>query len=377
MRALLVAVLAPMLSWGVSCPSGYTYYVPITITSPGNAGSLTNFPVMIAQTFASWKWVTNGGKVQHSVGCCAAGQNAPADLVYGSSTGSLYNWDNTFWGQSTGVINAFVEIPSLGSGTTTFYAFYDDSSVSTYQGNYQSTWDANYLGVWHLPDTAAAPDAHDSTSNANNGTASSTAPVGTSGCILDGCGTFVSASNEYFTLGTAINPSAITLSAWVNATSFPNSLNTPVTRNSGGLSYATLLVNSSGVQNPYVYAGAQLNCLGSHTLSPGTWYLLSLNYDSTNGLISYINGVQDCTTGASGTLATSPTGTTAIGTDTSNAGRNWNGEIDEVRVSNVSRSADWKIAQYNIEKPGSTVVTLGTETACTASAPSNAFSIIQ
>lgn len=137
---------------------------------------------------------------------------------------------------------------------------------------------------------------------------------------------------------TALNPTAITVSAWVNFTSFGSSYNAIVSKvTAGGGAYYQLFVKSNGTLAVYMTGSSgaiDYDGTGSHTLTLNTWYHIAFTYDSSTGLIGYVNGVQDATVGASGTL-TAPTGVPlTISNDTNTAGRFAAASIDDVRIYN-------------------------------------------
>ena len=131
---------------------------------------------------------------------------------------------------STGQYIAWVKIPTLShSVNTKFYLYYGNSKVTTNPSS-TSTWDSNYLGVWHLPNRTTLT-ANDSTSNANNGTpdASTTATAGE----IDGGAGFNGVSGDTSSssaigVGTTLDNSTtnpITLEAWVNTTTLTQAQN--------------------------------------------------------------------------------------------------------------------------------------------------------
>jgi RHS repeat-associated protein len=217
-------------------------------------------------------------------------------------------------------------------------------------------WDSNYKGVWHLPNGTTL-SATDSTNNANNGTLDY-APVAGSGHI-DGAASLTSASFQdiNFGAGGSLNPAAVTLSAWVKAASFPGPYQAVINKR-GASGYHQILVRSDGKLALYVLGangGSQYDGSGTNTLSAGTWYYLTLTYDSATGLTGYVNGAVDGSGGAQGNLA-SNSGSTYIGFD---GGRWWNGAIDEVRVSSAARSAGWIATEYNNQSSPATFYTVG------------------
>jgi hypothetical protein len=153
------------------------------------------------------------------------------------------------------------------------------------------------------------------------------------------------------------------VSAWVNATSFPNSYNVVTGAAVGGGQDCLLGVKSTGKLAVYIGGLGSVNYdgTGSHTLSSGTWYYLSATYDSTNGLVGYVNAASDGTHAAGG--STLSWLETEIGQDSVTSGRFWNGKIDEVRYSTLARSANWITTEYNNQSAPGTFETLGTEVA--------------
>ena len=100
---------------------------------------------------------------------------------------------------------------------------------------------------------------------------------------------------------------------------------------------------------------------GTATLATATWYYLTLAYDSTNGLKSYVNASSDGTAAAKGALSILNNPSTYIGNSPINAGRFWNGAIDECRIASVARDANWITTEYNNQNAPTTFQTLGAE----------------
>jgi hypothetical protein len=126
-------------------------------------------------------------------------------------------------------------------------------------------------------------------------------------------------------------------------------------------------VKSNGKLAIFVSAAAGVSTasydgIGVNTLSAGTWYHVAMTYDSANGLVGYVNGVADgvaSATPSAGTL-TANTATTSIGTDLANAGRNFDGAIDEVTLDDIARPASWIAAQFNNQSAPFTYLSMGT-----------------
>ena len=99
-------------------------------------------------------------------------------------------------------------------------------------------------------------------------------------------------------------------------------------------------------------------------LSTDTWYHLAFTYDGSVMRV-YINGAQDCVKSATLTIwdgsadvsigASLTEGAVAADEET------FNGTIDEVRISNTARSADWIQTEFNNQSSPSTFFSVGSE----------------
>lgn len=301
----------------------------------------SSFPMLVSGTYSYLATVANGGLVQNASGFDVG--------FYTSATcasGKL-NWETEKYVASTGEVDYWVNIATLSHTTdTVIYLCYDDGTISSDQSNHTAVWNSNFAGVYHFPNGTSLT-TNDSTSNALNGTPTNT-PTATTGQI-DGAMNVVSASNQYSDLGTTFDPSAVTYTAWVNGTSFPNSYNAVIAHVQSTNDYSFLLVKSTGKLNAEVKTTSgdlAYDGTGINTLSTGTWYFIALTYDNVNGLKGYFNGTLDGSKSPSGNLSTGFAASTLIGKYPSGT-FNFNGAIDETRMSNVARSADWIATEYN------------------------------
>jgi len=259
----------------------------------------------------------------------------------------------------------WVKVPSVSSGSETVFYFYYSSSQSdntTYVGDTtetpaQNVWDSNFKLVMHIaqdPNGDVADAIKDSTSNANHGT-----PGGsmTSADLIDGkIGKAIDFDgNDYIGMGNNIDitTSSITLEAIVKTSAsvtqvlFQKANNISVT----DPGYSCYLRTS----NPYV---RMVVCDGSNyahqAVSPT---------NVQDGVDHYVVGKWDIATHTvSSYVDTSLEGSTTntnVGslTNSSNSeiGRNYangspssytTGIIEEIRISNTTRSAAWIKATY-------------------------------
>jgi len=195
------------------------------------------------------------------------------------------------------------------------------------------------VGYWPL-DEGTGTTARDVSGGNNPGTLQNS-PTWTTGQIA-GALNFVAASSQYVDMGisSTLSPSsAITVSAWINASSFPNAQNDVVER--GVTNFYELGVTSTGKMSIWVALNAvnsHYSGTGTYTLLAGKWYHVAFTYDSVNGLKGYVNGLLDGSDVAFGTMSGSNHPFT-IGAFTFFSNRYFNGKIDDVRVYNRALSA--------------------------------------
>lgn len=331
----------------------FSYYRGITIDHTLCGGSdSSNFPALVstapaaAGVLSTLKSVGNGGHVQSSSGY---------DIWFYSDSGLTTRLpaERVTYDPTTGIGEWWVNVPTLShSADTVIYIAYGDASVVSdpnSDATYGTTqvWDSHFKAVYHLKDGSTLSLA-DSTSNANNGT--NNGATATTGQI-DGGAAFVSASSEFINIGHGASLALtgdLTLEAWVN----PNGNASPDTEiiarddNVNGRGYNLQL--ASGSLTPYFYfnGGPDGALSGTNPLTNLIWNYVVGTMSGT-AMAMYLNGAANGT--ATGTTPhASATGDVYIGARTySGFPGYFNGSLDELRISDVGRSADWVLATYN------------------------------
>ncbi len=160
--------------------------------------------------------------------------------------------------------------------------------------------------------------------------------------------------DDYLGLGTSatLNPSAITVSAWVNTNSLSKSYQNIVGRvkTGGGNSYWQMMIKNTGKLAMYAYGNSDVSYdgTGTYTLSTNKWYHIVMTYDSVDGLKGYVNGVQDNSVAANGSLTSGVGVYATIGKDNFTSAREFSGKIDDVRVYNRVLSVNEINQLYNL-----------------------------
>jgi hypothetical protein len=335
----------------------FSYKASITIdhnkVGTVNNTDQTNFPVLVSGTYdgtagaPNLKSAGNSGHVQNGNGY---------DIYFYSDSGltTRIPAERETYNASTGAVLFWVNVSTVShTSDTVIYVGYGDSGIST-DPNSDATygknavWDSSYKEVLHLPDGSSL-SVNDSTSNANNG--SSNTAAATTGQIDGG-----SAHNggSFFTPQLNVFQSNnFSIDFWFKS-------------NDTSVSNNYIMINyNAGPQNAiiYEYVDNQIEFFAnSYTGSdprPNTqinitdtnWHHIVYQYDGTNWE-AFKDGVQIMA--QTRTFNLTPELTTW----------EWvtaNHNLDELRVSNAKRSADWITTEYNNESSPSTFYTMGSE----------------
>lgn len=327
----------------------FSYYTAFTVQTGQVPSTQTNFPVLILVTNTRFKTVGNGGHVQN-----ANGYDIRPYSDSGLTTALTYELVPSTYNASTGFFEMWVKVPSLANGSV-IYLGYGNNAIST-DGSSSGTWDTNYKGVYHLANGSTL-NSNDSTSNANNGTAVNS-PTAISAQV-DGGATFnglTQGINLAASLITGTN-TAFTISSWVNFTT-PGTFLGIVGQYLGGDPGRLIFGQLTGNIVLFV-GGASFNT--PLTYNDTTWHYVHVTFDTSANSIIYVDGASKVTAGM--TLTTWAATNTGIGSGDTSQDFPWNGSLDEVRISNTVRSANWITTEYNNQSAPSSFYTVGTEQA--------------
>jgi hypothetical protein len=330
----------------------WQYRKNITIVRYYVSGSPTpNFPVYIN--------ITNDNDLK------TYATSSGYDIFFTDASGSTnLPYEREIFTKSSGSFAGWVQVSGLSSTqNTTIYMYFGISS--TFDQSYPSgAWDSYYTGVWHMkddPDTSHVPD---STSYYNNGTKRGAAEpaVTNSGRVLSA--QTYDGSNDRINAGSDSSvdnlfASGGTIEAWIYPTGWGESSYGRIADkgSSTGWKYYLNNIEMSGGISFFHYSssGADGACqwnTQSSTISLSTWQHIVLTFDKSsisNNPKIYINGVSKSLTkfktGCSGSFVSDASENLHIG-NTPGEDRTFTGRIDEVRVSNTIRSADWINTSY-------------------------------
>ena len=245
-----------------------------------------------------------------------------------------------------------------GTGNAVYYNTYSDYVVAndTHQLPFEvekgnstsytptSVWGSGYRAVYHFGE-GTGTNASDSTSNAEHGTITNASwETG----MIGNCLGFGGA--EYVTLTDIDLDASFTLEAWVNSNK-TGTMGRPFSKyHEGTIIPISMFLLSNVMYFDFRCSGNHLvRVIGGTTVSDGNWHSLSGKRSvADDKSYLYLNGSEDAT----------PVTDTTTGSLLNNENiligarpytpmdNFWDGYLDEIRFSNVSRSADWINASY-------------------------------
>ncbi|MCF7808004.1 MAG: DUF2341 domain-containing protein [Candidatus Marinimicrobia bacterium] len=361
-RAIAALIIFCTIAVNVSAqPVGYEYRKLITLESSQISGASAhlNFPVMVSLTDTMLRSTSNGGGVENPSGY---------DILFTQSDGTtLLDFELEDYSSTTGEILFWVRMPTLSPAVdSTIYLYYGKTGVYADQSD-TTTWNDNYLGVWHLEDLTDASSGSNTLLNRNTATSDS----GMIGACreFDGNGDDLEEVNA----GNYLNDlDSLTVSLWARANVLNSDMGLIYGDDPDGADAALMIRQDAagergGGTNVYRTSmntgnNNKLRHESSNASADTTWQYLVLTHVESDTTRFYINGGYDNYSWANSKLGLTSKNTKLLIGKGSKDGptSSWNGFIDEVRICSVAVTPDWIATEYaNMSSPG-TFLTVGT-----------------
>jgi hypothetical protein len=337
----------------------WQYAKKITFNSAAISENLANVPVLINLANAGadfWSHVSSNNNDLRFLDT-----DCTTELYY-----EVESWDHA---SHQGLI--WVKVPQIAASSATDFIYMEYGNPYPPASMYQDSakvWGSDYKLVQHLKETTGTHQ--DSSAFNNDGSPLNGVLQGITGKIdgaddLDG-------TNDYISFGasSSLTLTSFTIEAWVRRDG--NGVTTTTSGGTGGFTAEPIITKGNSYNdNPGVninyFLGIQqtdnrigldfedveksgLNhaVIGSTPLVNGQWYYVVATYDGTTKI--YLNGNLDVSTYLGVTPDSNQwaaTAGTAIAGDGAGTPEGYfNGAIDEVRISQGARSAEWIEAQY-------------------------------
>ncbi len=291
--------------------------------SVSGSSDLTDFPVLVSVTLPAMDVTSPNG----------------FDIAFTSADGTTQiDHQIESYNSTTGDLLAWVKFPTVSPNSDTqFFIYYGDSGITTSQDS-TSTWDDNYVLVMHMngPDTGTESDAtqygNDGTINGVGGIDTVAAQIGFGRDFERGDADFIQVADD----ATLDITGEITMSFWFSREDQqPDFI-------SKGINLSYEATSRGTMRTRFNKNGANILTTPSEfTINTSDWVYI-VYVQTSSGMEIYQNGV----------LVASNTNTTAYTTNNdplyiSRSADAVDGIMDEVRISDISRSEDWIITEYN------------------------------
>ncbi|MFW9818706.1 MAG: DUF2341 domain-containing protein, partial [Candidatus Thorarchaeota archaeon] len=321
----------------------FEYFKEITIdhTKVFGTNNLINFPVLIS-IFDS--------DLHDNV------QPDGDDIAFNNGTGWLYHEIESFnqnYNSTHAQLVAWVCVPLLSPSVNTIIRMYYGNSTMESQENNHGVWDSNFIGVWHLSEESGP--VIDSTLNRNNGDV--TGASLTSSAMIDGGYDFVRSEIDYIEMpgtGNEFQLEDFTVEVWIKTPDSTVSNDYYIVTQSlyyDTEAWAINICDDTGHLNEGRFtmkiSGDQQTVYSNSEITGNEWHHL-VGVRGSSQLLIYIDGLL-----ANSNIDNKPgqciksSKNISIGSAITVDSEDFNGIIDEVRISKAARSSDWIKTEYN------------------------------
>jgi hypothetical protein len=319
------------IDFAVTQPGEWQYVKKLVFNNLVSAENLIDFPVLINLTRAGadfWSHVSSDFN----------------DLRFFDSDFTELYFEVEYWNYAGKQGLAWVKIPQIDAGSASDFVWLYYGNLAPPVNPYlvpANVWDSHYVLVMHLSESSGT--RYDSTANNNDGSIGGT-PTATAG-NLDGACDF-DALTDYLEVADSASldyGDVVTLEMWLN----PHDVAT----NFGGIDKGSNTIYLMGNNTSGQYGKIRLGkstvgtIISSNTaLSEGSWtYVVGTKNGATARI--YLNGILDAQTTSATSTGENNALSLRIGQRAAYTSEYLNSVADEIRVSNIARSADWIKAQ--------------------------------
>ena len=327
----------------------WNYRKEITIDHSKVAANLTDFPVVI--------------NLNSDADLANNAQDDGDDIIFIANSDIHLNHELESFCGSTGDLVAWVNVTSLSSiEDTTFYMYYGNPDCGNQQ-NTTGVWDSGFVMVQHLNENS---DTHyDSTSYDNDGTPQNGVNQNSDG-KFDGADEF-DGDDDFINCGNDLSfnfTSYLSIEAWVNFTEIGNGTWQGIVTKNDFRNWAFAVGGTKAPGKAVIFitgasGGTSGDVISKSPINDGLWHHIMATFNGTLTRI-FVDGVEENTS----TTLVGPTNTSTknvlIG-HYETLPRPFNGSIDEVRISKVTRDDDWIMTEYNNQYEPNMFYSVGSE----------------
>ncbi len=311
----------------------WAYFRKITIDHSFVDADLANFPVLINSTNTDL------------IGKCQGNGEDIRFVNLANDTEFYYEIER--W--TEGGFDIWVNITSISSSVDTVFLMYYNNSGASDDQSAADVWDSNYLAVYHMNDNTSS-DVSDSTINSFDSIKNATDhPIQINGKIgygqsFDGVNDVLNSSNP------GLDPENLTLEAWSYETVGGSTYPRIISKETATVANPYAMETHSGVRKVGVYVGDGIGegyaITPTDSISFASWYYFAGTFNNaTNQLLMYING--SLAASAATAHFIKDNGTYFLIGNNPLKNRQYEGILDEIRVSNIARNNSWFNCSYD------------------------------
>ncbi len=325
----------------------FSYYKEITIdhTKISGTSNLLNFPVLVSLFDSDLH---------------TAVQPDGDDIAFTNGTTWLYHeielFNQTYNGTHAQLI-AWVRVPSLSPSIDTKLWMYYGNPTMKSQENLHGIWDSDFLGIWHLNQSGNGniDEYSDSSIYKNHGQGgegeSLFVPTRVEGKI--GYGQDFNNLDGYYDLIDCgddpmfdITGNQITLEAWIQHNITPSDHYYGIMNHKGWYNGYSLRFEHYTLNLAFTLPGQTHHLISDTDVTTNSWHHVVATYDGSWMRI-YIDGEQDINILSKTNNIEASTSEKDFWIGHSDQPKNvtwsgeWEGQLDEIRISTIARSADW------------------------------------
>lgn len=327
----------------------WDYRKKVTINASQVASTESDFSVLIARNSDSD--VANSARADGY------------DIMFTDSTGtSTLDFEREYYNSSTGEMYFWVEMDISSAADTDIYMYYGNASQSTDLSSPNDVWDNNYQAVYHLSEEGNSDSGGYGDSTINGRDATGVSMTGTS----DVTGKMYKAQNfdgsdDYLTFPYDFTASQdeVTISMWVDLDEDVDT-NTIYDAYYDTNRWQFSVRHDEWYTRDSAYDESRDNDLAWSAPSTVGWHYLVIRYSVSEEIKHiYVDGVENASTAVGVTTLTSERDDERLAY--ASDGSNYDGQIDEVRISNTARSKGWIQNEYNNQNDPSSFLTFDSE----------------
>jgi hypothetical protein len=349
---MILAAVWQGLVWGANDDySQWTYSRNIILNTTSSGANVatdqTNFPVLIRLTNANFPFFQ--------------AQSSGQDIRFSNSGGTHIPYQTERWDYANQVAEIWVNsVVLLGNNNTQYITMYwgNATAADSAMGNAVFNTANGFIGVYHLNEGGMGTRYNSAQSLYNGTPMNYDGTESTFGDIAKGDSLKVAAGSDGINLGTGIAPTtAITLSAWVKPHTYftwGKILNEAYAgSNLAPYEIFSLMDDGTGkVQFALDLNNAETKATATSPTPLDQWSYVAGTYDMSAERM-FFNGTQQGANVSTFSIGNSTQpATIGYNCNADEMAQRYNGVIDEVRIENVARSADWIKLCYQNQQPG-------------------------